>query len=89
MTTTYSQTKSANGLAIAALVCGLVGIFVLNIVLGPLAIILGSVGWNRANQGAQSKGMAIAGVVLGVIDVVLFALFIALAITHGGYWHVG
>src|ERR1700733_12156736 len=54
MTTTYSQTRSANGLAIAALVCGLVGIFVLNVILGPLAMIFGSVAWSRANRGAQN-----------------------------------
>jgi hypothetical protein len=89
MTTTYSQTRTGNGLAIASLVCGLVGIFLFNIILGPLAIIFGAVSWGRANRGAQNKGMAVAGVILGIVDVALFALFLALVKTHGGYWHVG
>ena len=35
----------ANGLAVAGLVCGIVGLFVLNIILGPLAVIFGGIGW--------------------------------------------
>ncbi|MFZ0667772.1 MAG: DUF4190 domain-containing protein [Acidimicrobiales bacterium] len=89
MTTSYPQTKTANGLAVASLVCGLVGIFLFNIILGPLAIIFGAVAWGRATRGAQGKGMAVAGVILGVVDVALFALFVALVKAHGGYWHVG
>jgi Domain of unknown function (DUF4190) len=89
VTTTYAGTRTANGLAIASLVCGLVGVFLFNIILGPLAIIFGAVVWGRANRGAEGKGMAVAGVILGVVDLLLFGLLLAIVKTHGGYWHVG
>jgi Domain of unknown function (DUF4190) len=92
MSTTYSETRTstdANGLAVAGLVCGIVGVFLANIILGPLAIIFGAIAWSKANGGAQRKGMAIASVILGIVDVILFVAVIALASHHGGYWHVG
>jgi hypothetical protein len=86
-----SSTQGSNGLAIAGLVCGLVGVLFFNIILGPLAIIFGGVAWSRANHGARHKGMAIAAVVLGVVDLVIFAVMLAVAAKHGGsmYFHVG
>jgi hypothetical protein len=61
------------------------------VVLGPLAIIFGGVGWARANRGAAgSRGMAIAAVVLGVIDLVIFFVVLAVAANSGGFsWTVG
>jgi uncharacterized protein DUF4190 len=66
-----------NGLAVAALVCGIVGLLCLGFILGPLAIIFGGVGISKANQGADHKGLAIAGLVLGIVDVAFLILFIA------------
>jgi Na+/proline symporter len=74
---------------VAGLVCGLVGLFIANVILGPLAIIFGGIAWSRANRGESPRGMAIAGVVLGIVDVALFVLLLALVSHHGGYWHVG
>ncbi|GGX88989.1 DUF4190 domain-containing protein [Streptomyces minutiscleroticus] len=78
-----------NGLAIASLVCGIVGLFFLNIVLGPLAIIFGAVAVRQA--GAKGGGgMAKAGLVLGVVDVILFIVLMAFAASSGGFsWYVG
>ena len=90
--TSYSgpTTNQGNGLAIAGLVCGVVGILFFNVVLGPLAIIFGGVGWAKANNGARYKGMAIAAVVLGVVDLVIFFVLIAVASSNGGFsWTVG
>jgi hypothetical protein len=87
-----SATRSgSNGLAIAGLVCGIIGLFLFNFILGPLAIIFGGVGVSRASRGAGHRGMAWAGVVLGIIDVLIFVVLIALAASHHGhfYWHVG
>jgi hypothetical protein len=71
--------NTSNGLAIAALVCGIVGLLCLGFVLGPLAIIFGGIGLSKANQGAEHKGLATAGLVLGIVDVVMqVALVIAL-----------
>jgi hypothetical protein len=85
-----TQTRN-NGLAIAGLVCGLVGVLFFNIILGPLAVIFGGVGWSRANRGAKHKGMAIAAVILGVVDLIIFGVMLAVAAKHGGsmYFHVG
>lgn len=46
---------------------------------------------SRAGRGAGHRGMAWAGVVLGIVDVLIFVVLIALAASHHGhfYWHVG
>lgn len=81
----------SNGLAIAGMVCGIVGLLVFSIILGPLAIIFGGVGLSRANAGASGRGMARAGIILGIVDVVLFVVLIAVATHHGGsaFFHNG
>ncbi len=76
--------STSNGLAIAGLVCGLVGLVLFNFILGPLAIIFGGVGWSRANKGAAHRGMAIAAVVLGVVDIVVWAVLLVAVAKHGG-----
>ena len=75
--------QQSNGLAIAGLVCGLVGLLFFSVVLGPLAIIFGGVGLSRAKNGAPHKGMSIAAIVLGIIDVILFIVILA-AVADGG-----
>ena len=80
------QPQAGNGLAIAGLVCGIVGILIFNIILGPLAIIFGAIGLSRANKGAKFKGMAIAAIILGAIDVILFIVLLAVASSGGGFF---
>ena len=68
-----------NGLGIAALVLGILGLltslFVIGGALGLIAIILGVMGLGRVKRGeATNRGMAIAGIVLGVLSVLLAAL---------------
>jgi hypothetical protein len=86
-----TTTQNNNGLAIAGLVCGIVGILFFNFVLGPLAIIFGGIGWSRANRGARHRGMSIAAVVLGVVDIVLWVVLLVAVAKHGGAfsYHVG
>jgi hypothetical protein len=94
LSTTYGGTHPVstqrNGLAVAGFVCALVGIFLFNFVLGPLGIIFGWIGLHRANNGAPNRGLAIASVVIGIVDVALFLLFVVAVSRHGGrvYWHV-
>lgn len=76
-------TQQGNGLAIAGFVCGLVGLLFFSVILGPLAIIFGGVGLNRAKRGAPHKGLAIAAIVLGIVDLVLFIVLLA-AVADGG-----
>ncbi|WP_432080953.1 DUF4190 domain-containing protein [Streptomyces sp. WAC 04229] len=92
--TNFSNSASAsgsrtNGLAVAGLSCGVVGIFILNIVLGPLAIVFGAVGLRQA--GAKGgAGMAKAAIALGIVDIVLFIVLMAVAASSGGFsWYVG
>lgn len=75
--------QQGNGLAIAALVCGIVGLLIANIILGPLAIIFGAIGLSRANKGAPRKNMALAGLILGIIDIVIIVIIIAVASSNG------
>lgn len=67
----------SNGIAIAALVCGIVGVLCLQFILGPLAIIFGGIALGRANQGADHRGLAVAGLVLGIIATVIALSVIA------------
>lgn len=75
--------RQSNGLAIASLVCAIVGILVFGIVLGPLAVIFGAVGLSRANRGASGKGLAIAGIVVGSVVTVLSIIAIAVLTSNG------
>ena len=96
MTYSYGNSSSpqarsrSNPMAVAALVCGIVGLFVLSVVLGPLAIVFGSLGMRNAERGgARNRGVALAGVILGAIDVVLFVIAM-IAVSNGGFsWHIG
>ncbi|MFG2130944.1 DUF4190 domain-containing protein [Streptomyces sp. NPDC048751] len=84
-----SSGSRTNGMAIASLVCGIVGLFLLNIVLGPLAIVFGAVARRQA-AGRNGGGMAKAGIILGIVDVVLWLVLLAVAASNGGFsWYVG
>ncbi len=68
-----------NGFAITALVCGIIGavvglipiLAVPALIMGILALVFGIAGWKRANKLRAKKGIAVAGVVLGVLAVTL------------------
>jgi Domain of unknown function (DUF4190) len=77
--------RGGNGLAIAGLVCGLVGLLFFSVVLGPLAVIFGGVGLSRAKRGAGHRGMSIAAIVLGIVDIALFVILVVAAANNGGY----
>jgi hypothetical protein len=81
-----TQPVMTNGLATAALVCGIVGLVLfwtvwLGFILGVLAIVFGAVGRSRAAQGAPNRGQATAGLWLGIAAVVVSILFIGLVTT--------
>lgn len=69
-------TKGTAGGAIASLVCAIIGIFILGIILGPIAIAL-SVGARRRIQedpNLGGNGIATAGLVIGIVETVLSVL---------------
>lgn len=76
---------AANGIAIAALVLGILGlalgvcppIVYLALPCAILAIIFGVIGKNKAKQGAPRGGMAMAGLIMGCIAIVLAVLILA------------
>jgi ribosomal protein L40E len=72
--TTLQAAGASNGFCVASLVLGIISIPASCAVFPPaLAIIMGIVGYNQAmkQEGGGGKGMAIAGIVLGVIGAIL------------------
>ncbi len=70
--------QQRNGMAVASLVLGIVGIFFAFIpggwllalmLFGPLGIIFGVTGRNKTALGAPYRGIATGGMVLGIISV--------------------
>ena len=66
------------GGAVASLVCAIIGYFFLGIVLGPIAIALATGARRRIREdpGLGGNGIAIAGLVIGIVDTVLWGLFV-------------
>jgi hypothetical protein len=65
--------KDADGMAVAAFVLGLVGLLVMNIVLGPTAVVLAALALRR---GTVRRGRALLGLALGVADLVVLAVLV-------------
>lgn len=64
-----AQAKKAKTLSIVSLVSGIVGLFIFGYILGVVAIVTGRLAMN--NPELKSRGMAIAGTVLGIVGIVL------------------
>ena len=84
----YNVTQAApsNGMAVAALVLGIIGSVLFltiwgGIILGVLAIVFGALGRSKASQGAPNRGLATAGFVLGIVAVIASLLFLALILS--------
>lgn len=78
-----AQTAPKNGLGIASLVVAIIGLLSVfgGLVLGIVAVILGVIGRGRAKRGeATNGGVAIAGIVLGVLGVIVSIVAIALTV---------
>lgn len=64
----YGEQQPGNGLAIAALVLGIIGIFVPIFVFGIVAVVLGAIAMSKRPTG---KGLAIAGLSVGAASLLL------------------
>jgi hypothetical protein len=74
----------SDGMAVAAFVLGLIGLLAFNIVLGPLALILGGVALVR---GTRRPVRALAGLVLGAADLLVLVVLVT---AHKGFlWPFG
>ncbi|MCX5331196.1 MULTISPECIES: DUF4190 domain-containing protein [unclassified Streptomyces] len=71
-TTHRTAVRDADGMAVAAFILGLVGLLVLNVFLGPIAIALASVALWR---GTARRGRAFLGLGLGVADLLVLVAF--------------
>ena len=76
----YGAPQQGNGMAVAGLVLGILGVIlafipllgvVAGLLFGLLAAIFGGLGLSKAKQGRGGRGMAIAGLVLGIIAIIL------------------
>ncbi|MER6492093.1 DUF4190 domain-containing protein [Streptomyces griseorubiginosus] len=67
--------RDADGMAVASFVLGLLGLLVLNVFLGPIAIVLASVALWR---GTVRRGRAYLGLGLGVADLLVLVAFMQL-----------
>jgi hypothetical protein len=70
--------RDADGMAVASFILGLLGLLVLNVFLGPIAIILALVSLWR---GTVRKGRAYLGLTLGVADLAVLAITMAVSNT--------
>ncbi|TDC27313.1 hypothetical protein E1265_02150 [Streptomyces sp. 8K308] len=75
--------ETADSMALWSFVCGLVGLLVFNIVLGPLALELGAL---ALTGGTGRPGRALAGAALGAADLALLAALAANDSTIS--WHL-
>jgi hypothetical protein len=62
--------RDADGMAVASFVLGLLGLLVLNLFLGPIAMVLAAVALKR---GTTRRGRAYLGLGLGIADLVVLA----------------
>ncbi|MFF9480689.1 hypothetical protein [Streptomyces sp. NPDC014733] len=75
---------SADGMAVASFVLGLLGTLVFNVVLGPCALALGTLALVRRTR---RRGRAILGLALGAADLIILATLTAADATVS--WHLG
>ncbi|MFJ3308139.1 DUF4190 domain-containing protein [Streptomyces sp. NPDC086549] len=74
-------TRDADGMAVASFILGLLGLLVLNVFLGPIALVLAGVALWR---GTARRGRAYLGLALGAAD--LAVLVIAMQVTNTISW---
>lgn len=65
--------RDADGLAVASFVLGLVGLLVMNLLLGPAAIVMALVALARSTN---RRARAFLGLALGVSDLVVLAFLV-------------
>ncbi|MFD9569246.1 DUF4190 domain-containing protein [Streptomyces sp. NPDC059982] len=81
-TRSRSRVRDADAMAVTAFVLGLVGLLVMNLLLGPIAVALGVLAlWRKTAR----PGRARLGIALGVADLVVLACLV----TADGTWSWG
>lgn len=75
---------SLSSLSVVSFLCGLVGLLVGNLVLGPAAILFGI---TALRSGTARRGRAALGIALGVADLVGYAFLVTHSGGSGVTWH--
>jgi hypothetical protein len=82
--------ESAGSMAGVAVLFGVAGLFVFNVVFGPLAIGVGVAACRRRTATAGTRALALAGAALGLADLIVLAVIAAVSLSSGGFtWHFG
>lgn len=68
-------TRDADGMAVASFILGLLGLLVLNLFLGPIAVALAAVALWR---GTTRRARALLGLTLGIADLLVLVAFMQL-----------
>ena len=77
----YGVNTSTNGLAIAALVCSLVGLFIC--LPPPLGIVFGFIGRSQIRRnGQQGNGLALAGIIVGFVAVAIWIIIFVVSASN-------
>ncbi|MFC6834357.1 hypothetical protein ACFQL8_36620, partial [Streptomyces goshikiensis] len=69
-----ARMRDADAMAVTAFVLGLVGLLVMNIVLGPVDVVLDSLALGRRTS---RPGRARPGIALGIADLVVLAILVS------------
>ena len=77
-TTSQSAPKSNSNKSLISLICGLVGLVIMGLPLGITAIVLSVL----AKKEGSADGKATAGLILGIIDVLLIVVSIILYVIY-------
>ena len=81
MIASYSDDPKTNGSALTGFILSLVGLFLFGFILGVLAIIFSAIGLGKIKKDSskwKGKGLAIAGLIIGIIDIIGWLILIAL-----------
>jgi hypothetical protein len=84
-----NRARTLDDRAVASLTLGVAGLFFFNLLFGPAAIVLGAFAAHRRRDHEPSRRAGLAGIALGVADLLVLAVLIAVQIRHGSLtWHV-
>jgi hypothetical protein len=76
------EARPTNLFAIAGFIAAMCGVVLLPVILGPVGLVLGAVGWRRWRQGVSGgRAFAILALILGGVETLL--TIIALAAHYG------
>ena len=77
-TTDANSNKEMNVISLLSFIFSLIGLFIFGIPCGIAAVVLGIIGLAKAaNKQTTNKWMAIAGLVIGILDILAVSFFVS------------